>query len=143
MTTALFSGRFDRPHTGHIISIGRLGQKYDKVIVCVLDHKEQYWPVQERVDILKDALELLKGNYEIITNKYNFERITREQVEELGVDFDVYVTGNAVCYLNMFGLEYDVVDSGRYPVYAASDDRNFQKISKVVEEIYGRGKSND
>ena len=135
MTTALFSGRFDRVHPGHLITIGRLGQQYDKVIVCVLDYTGQFYPVEERVEVMKDALELVKGNYNVITNKYNFEKITKKQVDEIGVKFDVYITGNAICYLNMFGLGYEVMDSGRYPGYAARDDRNYQKIMKVIEEV--------
>lgn len=133
--TILFSGRFDKPHAGHIITIARLGQKYDKVIVCMLDYPEQYYPISDRKKIMCDALQYLRGNYQLIINKTNFEKITKEQIEEeIHTPFQVYGSGNWQCYTNMTKLGYEVIEVRRYPYFQARDDRCFQRIMKVIEE---------
>ncbi len=133
MSTILFSGRFDRVHVGHIITIQRLSHQYEKVLVVILDYPEQFYPIEERVNTLKEALVNSKGNYEVIVNKHNFENITKEQVGELP-EFNVYGSGNFRCYSNMSKLGYEVVDTRRYPGYAAKDDRKYQKFVKFLED---------
>ena len=136
--TVLFSGRFDKPHLGHLITIGRLGQEFRNVIVCVLDYPEQFYPIDERTKTMCDATKLLRGNYQVITNKTNFERITKDQVkQEILLPFDVYGSGNYQCNLNMRQLGYEIVDVNRYPGYAATNDRCFQKIMKIIEGEMG------
>lgn len=136
--TILFSGRFDRPHLGHIITIGQLGQKYRGVIVCILDHPNQFYPISERKKTMCDAVRLLSGNYQIITNTYNFEIITKGQIDqEINVPFEVYGTGNWQCFTNMKNLGYEVVEVARYPGYAATKDRCFQKIMKIIKSETG------
>ncbi|MCP3683539.1 MAG: hypothetical protein GY861_12700 [bacterium] len=142
--TILFSGRFDTIHTGHIITIKRLGQTFKKVIVCILDypgkvcptcgHVEggQFYSIGERRSIMKDALENVEGNYEIIVNKHHFGRITQEQVEELP-HFDVYGSGNYDCFMHMHTLGYEHISVPRYPHYTASDDVNQQKFKSFIE----------
>lgn len=137
MKIILFSGRFDKPHLGHLITIARLGQKYDKVIVCVLDYSEQFYPIKERIEILRDATQYLRGNYQIITNTINFEKITREQVENLQTPFTHYGTGNYQCFNNMKNQGYETVDVRRYHGYAAGDDRKYQKLRKFLEDEWG------
>lgn len=133
--TILFSGRFDRAHIGHLITIAKLGQKYDKVIVCVLDYPDQFYPIDERKKIMCDSLQYLRGNYQVVVNTHNFERITSEQIEEdIPFPFDVYGSGNYQCNLNMKKLGYKIEDVPRYPGYQATDDRCFQRIIKVLEE---------
>ncbi len=124
----------DKPHSGHLITIKRLGQEYDRVVIVILDYPEQFYPIEERVQILHDMFdEGILGNYEVIVNKHNFENITKEQVEELP-EFDVYGSGNYRCYSNMSKLGYEVVDTRRYPGYAAKDDRKYQKFVKFLED---------
>ncbi len=136
--TILFSGRFDRPHLGHLITIARLGQQYDSVIVCILDYNGQFFPIDERAEIMCDALKHLKGNYQVIINDHNFERITKEQVDDIFIEFSHYGSGNYQCNLNMQQLGYEIVDVPRYPGYAARDDKCFQRIMKVIEEEMGK-----
>ncbi len=131
--TILFSGRFDRPHLGHLITIARLGQLYDRVIVCILDYPRQFYEIDERVKIMKDALEHVIGSYEVIVNRHHFGHIIKGQVEELP-HFDVYGSGNYDCYMNMGTLGYKSISVPRYPHYAASEDVKYQKLVHFLEE---------
>ena len=131
--SVLFSGRFCKMHTGHLITIARLGQKYDKVIVCILDYEGQFYPIEDRVKIMKDALEHVKGNYEVIVNKHHFGNITKDQMGDLP-HFDVYGSGNWNCMMNMHILGFKSISVPRYPGYAASDDVKHQKLIKFLED---------
>ena len=131
--TILFSGRFDTIHTGHVISIARLGQKYDKVIVCILDYEGQFYPIEDRVKIMTDALEHVKGSYEIIVNKEHFAHITKEEAEKLPL-FGVYGSGNYDCYIHVGTLGFKSVSVPRYPGYAASNEVRYQKLIHFLEK---------
>ena len=131
--TILFSGRFDKPHLGHLITIARLGEKYKKVIVCVLDYEGQFYPIDDRVKILKDALGHVEGNYVIIVNRDHFGQITKDRIAKLP-QFDVYGSGNYQCMMNMHVLGFESVAVDRYPHYAASDDVKYQKLMSFMEK---------
>lgn len=88
----LFSGRFDAPHCGHIKTVTDLGQRFKKVLVVVLDHPEQKYPVQYRAQIMRDILANCKGEYEVIVNQYHFGKISIDSL--LKYDFHVYAAGN-------------------------------------------------
>ena len=104
MTTALFTGRFDRPHCGHIHTIQQLGQQYDRVLVVVLDYKKQRYPVEYRANILSDILQYSKGNYEVMINSVNFEHADRNEIDRY--TFDVYCSGNLTCCNKLMALGY-------------------------------------
>ena len=88
----LISGRFDRPHPGHIRTLQLLGQRFKKVLVVVLDHNEQRYPVQYRAQILREILENSKGCYDVVVNKYHFGQICVDEL--LKFQFDTYAGGN-------------------------------------------------
>ncbi|MCP4651202.1 MAG: hypothetical protein GY853_14135 [PVC group bacterium] len=127
MSTILFSGRFDRPHIGHMITIGRLGQQYDKVIIVVLDYPEQKYPIDERVNTLRNALYLMRmrGSYQIVVSKHHFGEIETKQLKEEIPWFDVYGSGNREVLENMKQNIYPtqrVEHIPRYPGYSASEE---------------------
>lgn len=126
MRTILFSGRFDRVHPGHIITIMRLGQQYDTIIVCVLDYPKQKYPLEHRMTVLKDALMHAKGNYIVISNKTHFAEIFT--FNDLPM-FDYYGAGNEKVLKNIRGrfaqqnISPDrAVFVERYPGYSASKE---------------------
>lgn len=123
MSTILFSGRFDKPHAGHIITIQRLGIRYDKVIVCVLDYPEARYSLSVRISVLTEALAGTKGNYLVIANKTHFGEITVRELEELPY-FDYYGTGNVEVFEKIKAIlpPSMVVFVPRYPGYAASTE---------------------
>jgi len=131
--TILFSGRFDPPHLGHIMTLQRLALEYDKVIVCILDYPQQFYPIKDRLETMATALSGCLGTFVVVTNSVNFENITKEDVDTLPA-FDVYGSGNTICYLRMNALGYKVVPVNRTPGYKASDSVKFQKLMKFLEE---------
>jgi cytidyltransferase-like protein len=116
---ALFSGRFDRPHPGHIIQLKRLGEEFDRVIVPVLDYPEQKYPVQYRVQILEDAMND-KTKYSIFANKDHFGRISMNEIENYF--FDIYVSGNVKCLKHIESLGFKVRYVDRAYDYSASEE---------------------
>lgn len=117
----LFSGRFDKPHLGHLITIQRLGRIYDKVIVVILDYPKQRFPIDMRYDILKESLDNSIGRYEIITNKIHFGELTKEDLKDLP-PFDIYGSGNVEVLQHVQGLGVKIKFVPRYPYYAASKE---------------------
>jgi len=118
--TVLFSGRFDDVHKSHIASIQRLGQKYKKVVVVMLDHREQYYPVTYRMQALVEILGNSKGNYEVVVNKVHFGEITKEELDAFGVK-----------HIESLGMECIYVERA-YEDHA-TDARKFQQIKEVLE----------
>jgi hypothetical protein len=88
----LISGRMDPPHRGHIRTIQLLGQRFKKVIVVVLEHKDQTYSITYRVQVLREILENSKGNYEVVSGPYHFGEISVDRL--LDYEFDVYAAGN-------------------------------------------------
>lgn len=129
--TILFSGRFDPPNPGHIVTIQRLGQQYSSVYVVVLDHPEQQDPVQLRIAILKEILGNSRGTYVILSNNINFEGITRDEVAGLNVDFDVYGSGNRQCLKNMEQHGYAIEFIPRAYHYKSTEYRLAQQIQTL------------
>jgi pantetheine-phosphate adenylyltransferase len=61
MMTAIYPGTYDPVTNGHVDVIQRASRIFDRVVVGVVDnphHKTPLFPVDERVAMLKDALEL-------------------------------------------------------------------------------------
>lgn len=129
--TILFSGRFDKPHLGHLITIKRLGQQYKKVFIVMLDYKGQNSPLCTRMRIMKEALEHIQGEYELVSNTTHFGKITVEELKQFS--FDVYGAGNPAVLKHMESLGVECVDVPRQPDYAASDAVKYEKILKVLE----------
>lgn len=127
---ALFSGRFDRPHLGHIVSILRVGQRFNKVIVVVLDYPEQEYSVYYRAQMLDEILSNSVGNYDVIVNKEHFGKITAEQLRKY--EFDVYASGNHDCLKHIESLGKKVMYIDRAYDFAATDDRQIQRIKKAL-----------
>ena len=120
----LFSGRYDRPHAGHIIQLQRLGNKYDKVIVPVLDYAEQKYSIQYRVQILKAGINY-NEKFKVFACPYHFGKITYSELQTFmdeGNEFDIYCSGNAACLKNMEDLGCDVVYVDRAFDYSASEE---------------------
>ena len=134
--TALISGKFDNVHPGHIVTVLRLGSRYSKVIVVVLDYPDQVFDINERVQVFKDVLRYAKGNYEVISNKEHFGFIKKEEVERLP-DFDVYIAAQNYSVLeHMQKIGYTVENVPRYPGYTATDSRKYRQIMKFLQRIF-------
>jgi len=133
LSTILFSGRFDRPHIGHIATIGRLGIEYDKVIVVVLNYNKQTYAPEYRKQILEELLSMMKGEYEVVCHPTHFGKITAAMMRHEW-DFDVYGSGNHDVLIHMAEIGVKSVYVERAYDYSATDDRNIQKIKEVLNE---------
>jgi nicotinamide mononucleotide adenylyltransferase len=129
--TILFSGRFDKPHLGHLITIKKLGQEYKKVLIVILDYPDSAYSIAKRMRIMNEALEHIDGNYEVTSNKTHFAKVTKEELNKF--KFDVYGAGNEEVLKHIGSLGIKCVDVPRHPDYAASDDVKYQKILKILE----------
>lgn len=123
--TCLFSGRFDRPHPGHILTILQLGFIFRKVLVVVLDYPEQKYPVQYRVQLLQSILEYAMGEYEVVSNESHFARIVEEDLSKF--KFDVYASGNIECLKHIEELGRKVTYVNRSFDYSASEEYEKEK----------------
>lgn len=80
---AIFSGRFDPPNLGHILTIGWLLNRYDRVIIPILDYPEREINSGIALDIFITLFELLFCNKErlhITINKTHFGKITEDEI---------------------------------------------------------------
>ena len=81
--TALCPGTFDPVTNGHLDIIERAGQRFDAVIVGVLDNpaKEQLFTTEERVEMLKEATADLPT-----VSVISFDGLLVESAKTLGAD---------------------------------------------------------
>jgi nicotinamide mononucleotide adenylyltransferase len=88
MKAAVFSGRFDPPNLGHVLTISRILHEFDIVIVPVLDyHGRGACTADEAVAIFNETFDRLRhttGRRPIfLTNKVHFADITATQYLQL------------------------------------------------------------
>lgn len=87
MKTALFLGRFQPPHVGHLLTIRSLAARYDKVIIGVTESQPSVMPVP---DVLELMQKLLLGNFEFLHIRGSVEGGTAK----IDCKFDVCCSGN-------------------------------------------------
>jgi cytidyltransferase-like protein len=142
MATICITGRFDRPHIGHIITLQKLAEVYDTVIVIVLGYENEKYSVRYRYQILCDCLKRSKGNFIIYINREDWSDlitadITAAYCKRLlsRYEFDVYGTGNLkfLKAVEMAGIKAVYVE--RSYDYAATDDRLIQDIKSIFKGI--------
>lgn len=129
--TILFSGRFDKPHGGHFLTIKELSKNYKKVLIVVLDYKESYYPLCLRIHLLEKYFEDYE-NVETAMNKIHFGKITKEELSQF--KFDVYGSGNmdVLKHIELLGIKCVYVP--RTFDTAASDDIRQQKLKDLMKE---------
>jgi nicotinamide mononucleotide adenylyltransferase len=104
--TGIFSGRFDPPHLGHLITILRLANRYGKIVIVILDYPEREACTAERaMEILDTVFNLIfsavtRSKIDVIMNKVHFGKITFSEYDlllrNIGACFNhtVYLSGN-------------------------------------------------
>ena len=119
---AVFSGRFQPPHIGHILTLMRLHDKYDKIIIAVTQFT--YWGEKPHIIPPETAAEILTEifkhvpKYEVVLTDEGFP--IRTTFDDLP-PFDVAVTGNemTVNHLRSLGIRVDFVprsDIGEFEI---------------------------
>ena len=137
--TILFSGRFDKPELGHIVTIGHLLEEYENVVVCVLDFPNSNWPLSYRVKVLNDCLRIIKRgeNAVVVKNETHFGKITQNQISNTLPDFDVYGAGNNSVLKHLESIGVKCVYVPRYMDYAATPGRVYDKIVEIINSEKG------
>lgn len=97
---ALFLGRFQPPHVGHILTIRKLAQRFERVVVGVTEAEPSVMQVSEVVAILE--LLLPEAGIEIIPFKGSVEAGTAE----ISCKFDVCCSGNPRVLARMADLGF-------------------------------------
>jgi cytidyltransferase-like protein len=144
---ALFSGRFDPVHLGHIITLGRLLKKYSKVIVCILDYPErEVCDIKKAIEILETFLKLwcYERNRVIIgVNKTHFAKISLKEIEFIcntavvSTTFYtyVYVGGNEEVNKHIKSIGFPVEYIPRSYFYRATSIREEISKGKTLGDI--------
>ena len=105
MVTALFSGRFQPPHLGHILTLMDIYPKYSKIIVAITNNtyggeKPHVLPRNKVKEILERIFQNLP-KIEVVLTEEGFP--VRQTFTDLP-EFDVVVTGNRATIKNMKNL---------------------------------------
>ncbi len=95
MTVAIFPGRFQPPHLGHVLTLMRIYPLYSEIIIAVSTYtyggtKKHVMRQREVRDILENVFKHLPKYRVIIIGKGFLERDSYDDLPK----FDVVVTGN-------------------------------------------------
>lgn len=108
MTIALFPGRFQPPHIGHILTLMRLYPLYDEIIVAVTSYtfdgkKPHIIEPCEAAGILREVFRFLPKLKVVCVGKGFIERVNFSDLPR----FDVVVSGDPLVLQNMrrFGIK--------------------------------------
>ena len=140
---AIFSGRFDPLHTGHIITIVKLMKRFSRVILVVLDYPERETFTAVETKEMLDTIfgTLAPDRVETITDIKHFGLITVAYYCELLNDLNlnlsetVYCSGNmeVIDHIKQLGIPWEFVP--RTEGFSGCDER-----TEDVREKYGNPK---
>lgn len=111
--TAVFSGRFDPPHIGHILTIMDIMRQYSKVVVVVLDRSSREvcnaMEAAEIFNLIFDHIlpRIARTKVDVIVNHIHFAEITYSEYDlflrNIGAcsNHTVYLSGNQDVLRNM------------------------------------------
>ena len=85
---AVFIGKFQPPHIGHILTIKRLLNEYNKIIVAITDGKPNIIPIEKVISIFDSVLDDPNISYEHIPGAVD------EGTAEISFELDVICSGN-------------------------------------------------
>ena len=87
---AFFPGKFQPPHLGHVLTVMRIYEDYDKIIICVTEDKPRAITVEKTKNIFKEAFQHLSKVEIVSINEVLCSMTTLEKLP----NFDVLLTGN-------------------------------------------------
>jgi pantetheine-phosphate adenylyltransferase len=140
MITAIYPGTYDPVTNGHVDVIGRAARIFDRVVVGVVgtpQHKTPLFSVEERVVLLKDALEGAAENVEI--------DIFRELVVEFARRWEAKVIVKGLRVVSDFEWEFQMNQLNRHlapeieTVYVMASPQVSFVSSSGVKEIASFG----
>lgn len=119
MTTALFLGRFQPPHVGHVLTIRRLAKRFDRVVIGVTECEPSMMTNELVVELIRELLP--EPEFLVTPVRGSVEGGTAV----IDVHFDVCCSGNpavlAVMKARGFGTEY--VERSLDAIYSGTQER--------------------
>ncbi len=153
MKRALFIGRFQPPHKGHINFIEKISKNFDEVIIGIGSSNKAYtfdnpFTVKEREEMFNESLKI--KNYVIvpIPDIHNYREWVKH-VEKLVPRFDVVFSGNKIVKNLFENAGYKVVEIKKKEKFSATTIREamlagrpWKKyvcsgVAKIIEKIGG------
>ena len=145
MKVAIFSGRFDPLHIGHILTIIEIAKKYDHVFVPILNYSNRFIEVEIILKIFKRIFEHMDNLFfkvTLIVNEIHFGKITSKEyktlIKSINCENDdvTYLSGNfeVLDHMNKIGIKNRYFKRTMDEVYTGTNIRN-QIKDGVCEEF--------
>lgn len=111
--TAIFSGRFEPPHLGHLHTILNIAKVYGRVLVVILDYPDrEVCSADEARDIFNGIFDAMfpdttRSTFQVIINDIHFATISFAQYDTLlrnngiCINHSIYLSGNTEVLENM------------------------------------------
>ena len=127
---AIFSGRFQPPHIGHIITLMKLYPLYDEIIIAITDYtwggtKMPVLSVKHVKEILEAIFKSIPKYRVIISSEALIERTSFDDLPR----FDIIVTGDLklIKHLEKIGMKYRFIPRTEGVGYSGTELREVLK----------------
>jgi len=131
MRIAFFPGKFQPVHLGHIITLMKLYNKFDRIIIGITEDKPEVLTQEERKKLFNSVLKHL-SKFEIVLIKGT---IAGSKSADNLPDFDICLTGNqkVIDTLNKLGLKSKFIKRSRGIGHSGTDLRGLTKENNKLE----------
>lgn len=137
--TAIFSGRYDPPHFGHINTIMKICEEYARVVVVILDYPERIvCSAEDASKIFDDFFDavlpkMTRNKVWVTINNVHFGKITREYYEngmrDMGISLahNVYLSGNeeVLRHVKSLGIRTEFIGRSRDDIWEGTKIRKY------------------
>lgn len=133
MKYAVFSGRFDPGHLGHVKTMVLIAHRFDHVIIPILDYPERMVPAKVVKMVLESLFQAMSplNNVTFVINDIHFGKITEQEYikfiyKEIGSAVDVtYLSGNpeVIAHFKNLGLKHEFFERSMDEIYTGTNIR--------------------